>query len=309
MIVLWLTLIVVGLGVAVPASARGVDDAVKAAIGLGLPPFAVGFTLVAVGTDLPEIANSIMASVSGHGDVNAGDSIGSAVAQATIVIGLAPFLARRGGTVTRREVAVLGSLAVAVLLVGAAVVADGDLSRADGSVLVMSWVVAVSIAWRWTKQAEQPELPLREHGAWKHALRAAGWLTIVLGSASLAVLGLTRTTEILGMPEYVVSFFGLAVGTSLPELTVVVSALRRGHADLALGDALGAVLADGSLSMGIGPLIAPTAVTADLAIRGGLVAAGAVAGVTGILIFTGRLNRISGGLLILMYLLTIPMLL
>lgn len=308
MIVVWVALTVAGLTVAIRASTRGVDHAAKAALGLAIPPFAVGFTLVAVGTDLPEIANSITASLAGHGDVNAGDSIGSAAAQATLVVGLAPFLARRGTGVERREVLILGGLATTVLLLGAGLMADGDLGRGDGVALVLAWVLAVAAAWRWTSPPSQPELPLREQGAWAHATKAVAWLGLVLVAASMAVFGLTETAEAFAFPEYLVSFFGLAIGTSLPELTVVVAAIRSGHGDLALGDAIGATLADASLSIGIGPIIAPTVVTADLAVRAGLVTAGLVGLAALLLAAVGRHNRFTGVALIALYVGAIPLL-
>lgn len=308
MIVLWVALTVVGLAAAVRASSRGVDHAAKAALGLNLPPFAVGFTLVAVGTDLPEIANSVTASIAGFGDVNAGDSIGSAAAQASLVIGLAPFLARRGTIVNRREVLVLAGLAVAVLLLGAGLMADGDLGRGDGVALVLSWALAVTAAWRWTSPPAQPELPLREQRAWVHAAKAIGWLVLVLVAATAAVYGLTETATALAFPQYLVSFFGLAIGTSLPELVVVVAALRDGHGELALGDALGATLADASLSIGIGPIVAPTLVTAGLAVRAGLVTAALVGLVGLVLAAVGRHNRFTGVAAIALYVGAIPLL-
>lgn len=83
--------------------------------------------------------------------------------------------------------------------------------------------------------------------------------------------------------------------------TVVVAALRQGHGDLALGDALGATLADASLSIGVGPIVASTAVTADLAVRGGLVTAGAVVLVAGTLAAAGRHGRATGALCLMLY--------
>ncbi len=70
-----------GFLVAVLASRYSVEHLTKFAAGTRIPPFIIGITLVSIGTDLPEIANSIVASVTGHGDVNVGDSIGSAVVQ------------------------------------------------------------------------------------------------------------------------------------------------------------------------------------------------------------------------------------
>jgi cation:H+ antiporter len=304
-IALWVLAAVAGLSLSAIASSRSVDHAAKAAAGLGIPPFIVGFTLIAIGTDLPEIANSVAASLAGHGDINVGDSIGSAAAQGTLVIGLIPFAARRM-SLSRHNVGQLGGLAVGALLLGVLLTADGQLSRLDGIVLVLGWVVAIIFAWRTTTRPKQPALPLPEAHGGRHGLAAGAYLGAVLAGAALAVLALTRAAELLGIPEYLVSFIGLALGTSLPELAIAVTAARQGMGDLALGDVLGATLADASLSMGIGPLVAPTAVTAALAIRGGLVTAAIVAAATLTLVIAGRHNRWTGAVIVLLYLVAIP---
>jgi cation:H+ antiporter len=117
----------------------------------------------------------------------------------------------------------------------------------------------------------------------------------------VAVIALTFVAEELGLPEYVVSFLGLALGTSLPELMVAITAVRQGQTQLALGDAFGATLADASLSVGTGPIVAPTLVTADLVVRGGLISALAVALAAGLLVVAGRHNRFTGLLLLAVY--------
>lgn len=307
MIALWVLATAAGLTLAAWASARGVDHAVRAASGLGVSPFLVGFTLVAIGTDLPEIANSIAASLAGQGDVNVGDSIGSAAAQATLAIGLAPLLAR-GFPVVRRNVALLGGWAVALLLVGVLLLRDGDFSRLDAAILVVGWALAAWQVWTRSSPPEQPELPLPEHHPWRHVGTAVGFLVLVVGGAWVAVTGIVEVAGSLGLPSYLVSFIGLALGTSLPEVVVVVSAARQGQGDLAVGDALGASLADASLSVGLGPLIAPTAVTAGLVVRGGLLTAGAVGIATLALVVVGRHNRWTGALLVGLYLVTLPLL-
>lgn len=70
-----------GLLVAVMSSRWAVGHLTAFAAGTRIPPFVIGITLVSIGTDLPEIANSLVASVTGHGDINIGDSIGSATRQ------------------------------------------------------------------------------------------------------------------------------------------------------------------------------------------------------------------------------------
>jgi cation:H+ antiporter len=126
-------------------------------------------------------------------------------------------------------------------------------------------------------------------------------LILVTAGALSAVHGLVNLAEALEAPEYLISFLTLALGTSLPELALTTTAVRKGQADLALGNALGASLIDATLSIGIGPLIAPTLVTASLAVRGGLFAAIAVALATTTLVVVKRLGRLAGAWLVVIY--------
>jgi cation:H+ antiporter len=89
--ILWLAAVVVGFAVTVLGSSKAVTDATQLARGTRLPPFVIGMTLLALGTDFPEIANSVVASYADHGDVNVGDSVGSAATQLTLIFGLLPF--------------------------------------------------------------------------------------------------------------------------------------------------------------------------------------------------------------------------
>ena len=86
--------------------------------------------------------------------------------------------------------------------------------------------------------------------------------------AGAAVAAFVQLAELLGVHEYVLSFFVSSIGTSLPELVVDVTALRAGPKDLALGDVLGSSFVDATLSIGIGPALFPAEVTAELAVLG-----------------------------------------
>ena len=92
-VLIWLSVIIAGFGIMVYASHKIVHHVSMLAYGLSIPPFILGITLVSIGTDLPEIANSIMSSLAGEGDLNVGDSTGSIMTQITLVLGLLPFFA------------------------------------------------------------------------------------------------------------------------------------------------------------------------------------------------------------------------
>ncbi len=115
------------------------------------------------------------------------------------------------------------------------------------------------------------------------------------------MVGFIGVAEALGVPEYLLSFFVGSIGTSLPELSVGISAIRQGRHDIAIGDLFGATLADATLSVGIGPLSAPTAITASLAVPGGIGATLAVAIATLLVSFRRKVDRLAGFLLLILY--------
>jgi len=296
-----LLLFAVGLTVALVASSRAVNEARELALGLGAPPFVVGFVLVAVGTDLPEIANSITAHLQGEGDINVGDSIGSVLTQYTLVLGLIPLLAG-AFLVNRREVTTVGLLTIPGLVLSMLLVRDDYLGRLDGLLLVGTWLILVAVAIRvlpTNVDHDAPPPPARPH-----LIRIAVvlvLLALVGVGASLAVRSLVRIADLAGVSEFLIAYFGAALATSAPELVVVATAALRGAYGLALGDALGASFVDSSLSIGIGPLVAAAPVTGEAAIPGIAYALAATVVATLLLATRGRHDRRSSVLLLALY--------
>jgi cation:H+ antiporter len=136
-----------------------------------------------------------------------------------------------------------------------------------------------------------------------------GTLALVGLGATVAVRALVRLAELAGVPEFVIAFFGASLGTSAPEIVVDVTALLRGAPGIALGDALGSSLIDATLSIGIGPLVAPASVTTSLALTGALYTLAAVGIVGALLGGRRRHDRLSAAVLFGLYLLAYAVLL
>jgi cation:H+ antiporter len=296
----WLLILVVSLLVLIYASGKAIDHAEALVFGTRIPPFFVGMTLVAVGTDLPEIANSIVASVADHGDINVGDSIGSAVTQATLILGLLPWFAGAFEVSRRRVILVVGAC-LAALALGAYLVADDYLARADALVLVLAWVAGSFLIWLGSPPASEPALRIAPNNHFKHALSLLLTLAVVGLGAAGAVAAFVELSSLLGLPEYILSFFLASIGTSMPELFVDVAALRRGLRDLAVGDIFGSSFVDATLSIGIGPLLAPTMLDGTLAVRGAFVALAAILLATLLIVVPGKHGRVTGVALMLIY--------
>jgi cation:H+ antiporter len=189
-------------------------------------------------------------------------------------------------------------------------VADGWLGRWDGLVLVAAWAVFTYVVVRvipGSRPEDPPAVRLAGRGGQVGVVLAA--LAVVGVGATVAVRSLVHLAELAGVPEFVIAFFGASFGTSAPEIVVDFTALVRGSPAIALGDALGSSLIDATLSIGIGPIVAPAEVTASLALTGALYTLVAVGIVGGLLGGRRRHDRRSMVVLLGLYLLAYAVLL
>jgi cation:H+ antiporter len=287
-VVVQTVLVLVGLALTIGASDVAVGYTRAIAAKLDAPAFLVGVVLVSLGTDLPEIANSIAAHLEGEGDVNIGDTVGSTLTQYTFVLALFPAIVAVIA-VSRRQVGIVTVLTAAGLGLTAIVTADGYLGRLDGLLLVGAWVVAIVVVARVIgggRVDEPPQVRVTGIGYQIAVLFVA--LGVVGLGATLAVRSIVDLAETVGVPEFILAFFGASMGTSAPEIAVDLTALARGAPGIALGDALGSSLVDATLAPGIGPIVAPAPVTARLAVVASLYTLVAVALVGSLLYWRRR---------------------
>lgn len=282
-----------------------------------MPPFVMGVLLVGLGTSLPELATSIAAVLGGNSEVALGNVIGSNVANILVIIGIATLMM---GTIRFRKelmdidvpllmatTLLFGIMAVdgtvsgaeaALLLIGCAGYLLYSLSHEDreeyqqGFVVLMKTMVASRQRSVKTKAGEQPRV-----GVW---LLLIGSL-VVLGVAShFAVASLLEIVAMIGIGTGVVSFFALAIGTSLPELVVSLKALRRGEGDLVVGNIIGSCMFNILLIAGLAGVIAPQ----TLALPSGwwmLAGMALAAGMLGLSSLTKRLQLWDGVVFLLLY--------
>jgi len=258
-----------GVALIAYASDIAVKHSATLAQQLGVSNLVIGVTLVAIGTDLSEIFNSIIASWMGHGDINVGDSVGSSLAQITLVFGLLPIICG-SFRVRRREFLVLGGCQLLALIVVYSIVSKGYITRLDAIFMVGSLAIYFFIIYIETKDTimEKIDLVITKSDKPKkyHATIAClGFLGVALASFMIVMAVITISLE-LGVNEFIISFIFLALATSLPELAVDITALRKKHYNLAIGDIIGSCIVDCTLSIGIGQVFFPQAISAELAI-------------------------------------------
>lgn len=91
------------------------------------------------------------------------------------------------------------------------------------------------------------------------ALLALGFVLLVKG-ADWFVEGASKVAEKFGIPQLVIGLTIVAIGTSLPEAAVSVSAALKGSAEITIGNIVGSNIMNVLLILGITSVIKPIAV-------------------------------------------------
>jgi cation:H+ antiporter len=231
-------------------------DAVAEKTGLGR--IWVGLMLLALITSMPELVTGI-SSVTLVDDPNLGMGtlLGSCIFNISI-LALLDVLSRSGPVLSQASLRHVVSAGTGILLV--AIAAGGILAGERFPGLALGWVGIPSIIIfilylviiRQVFRFERSQQQLPPAGSLKYGGESIKIVWLKFSLAAVAVIGAGIWLsfvgdEIAGTYNLSTSFVGslfLAIGTSIPELVVTVTALRLGAVDMAVADILGANMLD-----------------------------------------------------------------
>ncbi len=242
----------------------------------GLTPAVIGLTVVALGTSLPELVVTILASIKGQPDLAVGNVIGSNLANITLILGLTAVITPLPilGGVVRREWPFLFLITIACFLF----VRDGVLSRPEAWIFLatlglfigyMVWLARRQVSAEEARELDEEVEAKRLPVVWKPVFMAsaatlAGMLMLVGGGKAL-VDGAVGLAELAGMTPRVIGLTIVAVGTSAPEIaTSVIAALRR-HTDVAVANLIGSNVMNTLGILGVAGSITPLPFSPELA--------------------------------------------
>lgn len=300
-----------GLVVLVWSADRFVDGAASTARYAGMPPLLIGMVVVGFGTSAPEMVVSALAALDGNPDLALGNAYGSNITNIALILGLVAMLSPIAvqSQVLKKELPVL----VAVTLLSGALLLDGELTRLDAVILLvvfaflMGWTIVQGLRQRGdivgndiNQDLDSQPMSLK----WAIFWLVFGLVLLVLSSRVL-VWGAVNIAHHLGVSDLVIGLTIVAIGTSLPELASSIVAVRKNEHDLALGNVIGSNLFNTLTVVGIAAAIKPMKVDPEVLHRDWLV----MMVLTVLLLVMGygfkrqgRINRVEGAVLLLIYL-------
>lgn len=256
---LWL---LAGLALVVKGGDYFVSASVRLAELLRMPRVVIGSTLVSLATTTPEITVSILSGIKGEPGLAVGNAVGSCICNFGLILGLLAVLKHVDTHPRALRVPLWAMLAAGLLVFGLSF--DLRLGSLEGIGLLFlgtSYFVFDFVRHkRSTRPLEIVEATQieqeRVHGrAWArnwwgtiiHFLLGAG--LVILG-CKLVVDGAVGLAMGLGVPPIVIGLTVVALGTSMPELVTAITSSRRNVSDLAVGNLLGANIANLTLVIG-----------------------------------------------------------
>ncbi len=239
-----------------------IKESERIALHFNISHFVIGATLVAFGTSLPEMAASMMAASHDKIDMAVANVIGSVVFNITLVLGTIFFIAKSMNP--ERDLFRLDSAWVIVpLIIFLVMIQDGIIGRVDAVIFLFIMVSYLFFLFTSSKENLEGEIDdsLSKKFNWSKSifLLVVGF-TFTLGGANFVVESGTNIAHQLGVSEWIIGLFLISLGTSLPELVVSLVAIKKGNADMSIGNIIGSNVANFSMVLGGSALIKPLSV-------------------------------------------------
>lgn len=243
-------LIIIGLSLYVLG--KGADILVNEAIGLsirwGIPKMIIGATIVSLGTTIPEVTVSVFAAINGNPDLALGNAIGSIITNTGLILGLAALIGKlpvnkwilgKQGLLQLLSAVLLSIISLPVL----SRKSEGMVSQTMGFLfigLLIIYIIRIISSSSGLKIEKPTEISVENNNLTLQIIKLVFGIILVIFSSKILIPSVEITAIEIGIPQSIIAATLVAFGTSLPELVTSITAVRKGHGELAIGNVTGA---------------------------------------------------------------------
>jgi len=261
-----LVIAAIALAVVIKGADWLVEGMARLAYRFGIPKIVVGATIVSLGTTSPECAVSVLAAFQGNAGLALGNGVGSIIADTALIFGVGclmislpadRYILVRQGWWQFGSAALLAAVCYALFFLQGS--EQAAVPRVFGVVLVVLLGVYLWMSIKWAKShpgvvhtdahhvSTEPghadpdeDNDAESKAAWLLVGMALIGIVCVVFAGDAAVRSVTVLAERWGVPNVVIAATLVAFGTSLPELMVAITSIRKGHPELLIGNVIGA---------------------------------------------------------------------
>ena len=277
-----------------------IKESERIALHFDISHFVIGATLIAFGTSLPEMAASMVASYHGKSDMAVANVVGSVVFNITLVLGVV-FMIAKSMNPERNLFAMDSAWVIVPVVIFYIMIQDGQISRFDAILFLLMMVSYLMFLFTSSKddiEGEIDEELQKEKFNWpKSILLLVIGFTFTIGGANFVVESGTNIARSLDVSEWIIGLFLISLGTSLPELVVSLVAVKKGNAEMSIGNIIGSNVANFSMVLGGSALIHPLEINLEATSYDFLILVSA--SITLLFILANKIYNKAGGIFLL----------
>ncbi len=313
-IFLWGGVFVLSLWLLLKASDYFTDSAEKIGLFFKLPTFVIGVTIVALGTSLPELVSSVWAVLQGYSEIVAGNVVGSNITNIFLILGITVIASTRSkfirNTVNLDTQILLG----ATFLISLSML-DQKFTFFEGVLCVLGlgiFLYHTMVSKHGTKK-EEKKLDKEVKEEMKNdeinkvnKFPVKDFLILVISSffiflgAKYTIDSVVYFSNLIQIGKDIIAASVVALGTSLPELAVSYTAVRKGNVEIAIGNILGSNIFNSLAVMGVSAMIG-TLVISDSVLFFGLPMMMVATFMYVFITQDRKINKWKGGFLLIFY--------
>ncbi len=259
-LIIALLLFCLGLVLIVKGGDLFIDSSINIARSYHLPEIFIGATIVSIATTAPEGIVSITAAATGHTTMSIGNAIGSTICNTGLILGITNLIVP--SRIKGRFFKVKSIVLLFFFIVLSFLAYDGWIAKSDALMLVMlllGYMVLDTLILRYKNnqnvRSDKEVLGLGDKP--KILFFFCIGIFCIIGGSNLLIDNGIYLAKFIGVPESVISLSLIAFGTSLPELTTALVALKKGHTALSAGNIVGANILNITFVIGSSGMVAP----------------------------------------------------
>ena len=245
-----------------------VNGATAVASRLGISDMIIELTIVSMGTSLPELIISVIASIDGSSGLATGNVFGSNIANVLLILGITALICdlpvQRNTMLSELPFSLAAALLVG-FLANASLwhEAEGGLGISRGDGLIMLFFFLLFMVYILTIAREDRQQGIEHKSVAAPSPLNKNLLLIAIGIVCLFIGGkwvVDGAVYIAGLYQMSETFIGLtvvALGTSLPELVTSIMAALKKNTDIAVGNAIGSNIFNLLWILGVSAVIRP----------------------------------------------------
>lgn len=226
--------------------------------------FMVGFFVMAFATSLPNLFVDINAAIHGLPQIAFGDIVGGNLVDLTLVMALAVLFSKNGISTRSKMVQSSALFTVIIAILPLLLILDGDLSRIDGGVLLLTFFVYST--WIFSKQDNFQKVYSNKKNKieitspfWfvKNVAKLILLIILLLASSFVIIDSAQFFSKTLGAPLALIGILIVGLGNCFPEAYFSIISSKKGEGWMVLGDLMGSVIVCATLVLSTVALISP----------------------------------------------------